>query len=70
MYLKQTGWEGVVLIYLTQQKEKWQAVEHMVMNLEVRHPRCVGSITKNFCVLHVQSNTTIFYLLVEQEANV
>jgi len=19
---------------------------------EVRHPRCVGSITKNFCVLH------------------
>ena len=24
---------------------------------EVRHPRCVGSITKNFCVLHIQSNT-------------
>ena len=21
-------------------------------NFEVRHPRCVGSITKNFCVLH------------------
>jgi hypothetical protein len=70
MGLKQTGWEGVVLINLTQQKEKWQAVVHMVMNLEVRHPCCVGSITKNFCVLHVQSNTTIFYLLVEQEANV
>jgi len=32
-------------------------------NLDVRHPRCVGSITKNFCVLHVQSNTTVFYLL-------
>jgi steroid 5-alpha reductase family enzyme len=32
MDLKQTGWEGVVLINLTQQKEKWQAVEHMVMN--------------------------------------
>jgi len=33
MDLKQTGWEGVVLINLTQQKEKWQAVEHMVMNI-------------------------------------
>ena len=21
-------------------------------NFEARHPRCVGSITKNFCVLH------------------
>jgi len=21
-------------------------------DFEVRHPRCVGSITKNFCVLH------------------
>ena len=31
---------------------------------EVRHPRCVGSITKNFCVLHVQSNTTIFHPVV------
>jgi len=30
--LKQKGWEGMVLINLTQQKEKWQAVEHMVMN--------------------------------------
>jgi len=28
-------------------------------NFEVRHPRCVGSKTKNFCVLHIQSNTTI-----------
>ena len=25
----------------------------------MRHPRCVGSITKNFCVLHVQSNNYI-----------
>ena len=23
-----------------------------LFNFEVRHPRCVGSITKNFCVLH------------------
>jgi len=29
------------------------------LNLEVCHPHCVGSITKIFCVLHVQSNTTI-----------
>ena len=29
-------------------------------NFKVCHPRCVGSITKNFCVLHIQSNTTIF----------
>ena len=34
-------------------------------NFEVRHPRCVGSITKNFCVLHVQSNTTIFHLVLQ-----
>jgi len=34
-------------------------------NFEVRHPRCVGSITKNFCVLHLQSNTTIFPLVVQ-----
>jgi hypothetical protein len=33
MGLKQTGWEGVVLINVTQQKEKWQAVEHMGLNL-------------------------------------
>jgi len=30
---------------------------------EVRHPRCVGTITQKFCVLHVQSNTTIFHLV-------
>jgi len=35
-------------------------------NCEVCHPHCVGSITKNFCVLHIQSNTTIFHLVVQQ----
>ena len=30
------------------------------VNIEVCHPRCVGSITKNFCLLHIHSNTTIF----------
>ena len=24
----------------------------LISNFEVRHPRCVGSIAKNFCVLH------------------
>ena len=33
-------------------------------NSEVCHPRCVGTITQKFCVLHVQSNTTIFQLVV------
>ena len=33
MDLKHTGWKVVVLINLTQQKENWQAFEHMVMNL-------------------------------------
>jgi len=34
-------------------------------NFEVRHPHCVGSMTKNFCVLHVQLNRTIFHLVVQ-----
>ena len=38
-------------------------------HFEVRHPRCVGSMTKNFCVLHIQSNTTIFHLVVQYEYN-
>ena len=40
-------------------------VNMAIYNFEVRHPRCVGSITKNFCVLHIQLNTTIFHLVVE-----
>ena len=40
-----------------------------VFNFEVRHPRCVGSITKEFYVLHIQSNTTIFHLVIQQEYN-
>ena len=36
-------------------------------NFEVRHSRCVGSITKNFCVLHIQLNTTIFHLVVHNQ---
>jgi len=31
----------------------------------VRLLRCVGSITKNLCVLHIKSNTTIFHLVVQ-----
>ena len=29
-----------------------------ILDFEVRRPRCVGSKTKNFCVLHIESNTT------------
>ena len=29
----------------------------------MRHPRCVGTITQKFCVLHFQSNTTILHLV-------
>jgi len=35
---------------------------NVTLRFALRHPRCVGSITKNICVLHIQSNTTIFYL--------
>ena len=31
-------------------------------NSEVCHPCCVGTITQRFCVLHLQSNTTIVNL--------
>ena len=41
----------------------------LLCNFEVRHPRCVGSITKNFCVLHIQSNTTIFHPIVHYDYN-
>jgi hypothetical protein len=33
---------------------KGNLVNCFVSLFEVRHPRCVGSITKNFCVLHIQ----------------
>ena len=35
-----------------------------ICNFEVRHPRCIGSITKDSCVLHIQLNTTIFQPVV------
>ena len=28
-------------------------------NFEVRHPRCVGSITKNFCITHTVEHNYI-----------
>jgi len=30
----------------------FKGLKRCTNNSEVRHPRCVGSITKNFCVLH------------------
>jgi len=38
---------------------------YISFDYEARHPRFAGSITKNFCVLHIQSNTTIFHLVVQ-----
>jgi len=42
-----------------------EILKRSLNNFEMRHPRCVGSITQNFCVLHVQSNTKIFNLAVQ-----
>ena len=57
--IKGCGWcsdrHGVCIIAGETEKE------YTAMNFELRHPRYVGSITKNFCVLHIQSNTTIHY---------
>ena len=36
---------------------------------EAFQSHCPGAITKNFCVLHIQSNTTIFHLVVQWEYN-
>jgi len=44
-------------------------LSNLFSNLEVRHPLCFGSITKNFCILHVQSNTTIFHPVVQYVYN-
>lgn len=35
MNLKQIGWEGMECVYLAQDRDKWQAVVSMVMNLWV-----------------------------------
>jgi hypothetical protein len=35
MDLRETGWEGVEWIQLTQDRDWWQAVVNMVMNLQV-----------------------------------
>ena len=65
--------QSVITKQQTHKSMRWQrhytllvlAPEVMYGNFEVRHPRCVGSITKNYCVLHIQSNTTIFHLVVQ-----
>ena len=54
-----SGW--IQLSEKTTQYIIWYGIT--ISNFEVRHPRCVGSIPKNFCVLHIQSNTTIFLVM-------
>ena len=45
--------------------EWWRNEPRTALNSEVRHPRCVGTITQRFCVLHIQSNRTVFHLAVQ-----
>jgi len=35
MDLREVGWEGVGWIHLVQDRDQWQAVVNMVMNLQV-----------------------------------
>ena len=35
-------------------------IENKYINLEVRHPRCVGSVTKNF-VYYTYSQTQLYF---------
>jgi hypothetical protein len=54
------NWKGKRYMFIVTLFE-WR----LVYNFEVRYLRCVGSTTMNFCVLHIQSNTTIFHSVVE-----
>ena len=36
----------------------------IVLALEFKHCNYIHPVTKNFCVLHIQSNATIFHLVV------
>jgi hypothetical protein len=35
MCLKERGWEGVDWMYLAQERDQWQSLVNMVMNLQV-----------------------------------
>jgi len=35
MYLREIGWKGVDWIQLAQDRDQWQAVVYMVMNIQV-----------------------------------
>jgi hypothetical protein len=37
MYIEETGWEGVNLILLAQEKEKWQGFMNKLMNIRVSY---------------------------------
>ena len=39
--------------------------QRSVENCHIEHNPKLLSLTKNFCVLHIQSNTTIFHLVVQ-----
>jgi hypothetical protein len=44
MDLRETGWEGVDWIHLTQDREEWQTFVDIVMNL--RAPRRAGNLAE------------------------
>ena len=48
---------------------QFRTVDYLKRNVEFQLPHCVGSIKKNFCLLHIQSNTTIFHLTVQYVYN-
>jgi hypothetical protein len=38
MYLREIGWEGVEWVQLAQDKDRWQVVVNVVLNLQVLSP--------------------------------
>ena len=61
------NWSWVLGIYegVKFEGEDWFEPALNIRNFEVRHPRCVSSNNKKFSVLYLQSNTTIFHLVVQ-----
>jgi hypothetical protein len=48
MNLRETGWEAVELIHLAQDRDWWQVLVNMVINLQVLEPH-------NYIIQHIKS---------------
>ena len=46
--MKEIDWEGLALVYLTQDKDKWQAVVKTVINLPVLQNLWICSIELSY----------------------